>query len=394
MFQYDFEKLKDAIQFNVVEVLPSDNAQLDEEIHNLVNLANKSGERIRHYIGFEISGKVHIGTGIASALKIKKLQDAGVKCTIWLADYHTWLNNKLDGQFETIRKVAREYFGPVMSKCLETVGCNIDDIDIWLADDIYATRVNGETFWTFDMKVGKELTLNRVLKSISIMGKEAGDNVEFSTLRYPVLQVTDAFFMQTHIVHAGLDQRKCHVLMRETSPKLDGKFTLKLGGESIKPIAVHHKLLMSLEKPKTTDGETATEVNKMSKSRPDSAIWVHDSESEVARKLAQAYCPMPQEGQSLEDIKSEQKWNPLLDWAANMIYPGGQIVSVLRPEKFGGDKTYNTFQELEADYFSGKLHALDLKSGIAKSLASWFKPIYDWSVANQAIIDFIATVKK
>ncbi|NJS40937.1 hypothetical protein HC766_00895 [Candidatus Gracilibacteria bacterium] len=104
---YSLAKLKEAILFNTVEVLPTNNNQLDEELELLISKANSSGELIKHYIGFEISGKIHIGTGIMSALKIKKLQDAGVHCTIFLADYHTFLNEKLDGKIETIRKVSK-----------------------------------------------------------------------------------------------------------------------------------------------------------------------------------------------------------------------------------------------------------------------------------------------
>jgi len=45
-------------------------------VQQLVALANQSGEVIRHYIGFEISGQIHLGTGIMTALTIKQLQEA------------------------------------------------------------------------------------------------------------------------------------------------------------------------------------------------------------------------------------------------------------------------------------------------------------------------------
>ena len=58
-------------------------------------------EKLTHYIGFEISGYVHLGTGLMASLMIKDLNDLGVKCTIWLADWHSWINEKLDGTKET-----------------------------------------------------------------------------------------------------------------------------------------------------------------------------------------------------------------------------------------------------------------------------------------------------
>jgi tyrosyl-tRNA synthetase len=439
---YDFHTLKEAILFNTQEVLPNNPDQLDQEIRALIQAANDSGEQIRHYIGFEISGQIHIGTGIASALKIKKLQDAGVKCSIFLADYHTYLNNKLDGKFETIRKVATEYFGPVMMLCCDAVGCDVEDIDLVLAKNLYETTRNGQNYWTFDMKIGKELSLNRVLKSISIMGKEAGDNVEFGTLRYPVMQVTDAFFMQTHLVHAGLDQRKCHVLMRETAPKLDDDFALRLGKIKVKPIAIHHSLLLALAKPQDAVIEThdlsiteqqnllylqqevaqsgtvnlsdidetvakttldlitqhhtkTVEVNKMSKSKPDGAVWVHDTPEEIMRKLKKAYCPMPRpDEQSTDEIAQEQLWNPILDWTQKMIFPAGRPITIERKEEWGGNATYQDFGSLKADYFTGKIHPMDLKNAVGKNLADWFAPIRKWAEENDEAVSLVRDLRK
>jgi tyrosyl-tRNA synthetase len=394
MPKYDLNLLKEAISFNTVEVLPSDEKALEIELIRLIEESEKSGQPIRHYIGFEISGQIHIGTGIMSALKIKKLQEAGVKCSLWLADYHTWLNNKLDGNIETIRKVAHEYFGPVMLKCCKVVGCNVDEIDLLFAEYVYKTERNNDTFWTYDMMVAKNLTLSRVLKSISVTGKEAGKDVDFGTLRYAPLQVADAFFMQTHIVHAGMDQRKCHVLMREVAHKLEDKFTLKMGELSVKPIAVHHALLLGLDKPVTTGENNELEASKMSKSKPNSCIFVHDSNEEISRKLKKAYCPMPQEGQSEEEKINEQRLNPFLDWSKKMIYPAGKIIEIKRKLEWGGDLLYNTYEELEADYLSGKLHPMDLKNGVADCLAAWFEPIREFVDENPAGYDFLVSLNR
>ncbi|MEK6882241.1 MAG: tyrosine--tRNA ligase, partial [Nanoarchaeota archaeon] len=69
----------------------------EEELKALL----ESGTPLKHYIGFEISGKVHLGTGLATLLKVKDLHDAGAETVIWLADWHGWINNKLDGTLET-----------------------------------------------------------------------------------------------------------------------------------------------------------------------------------------------------------------------------------------------------------------------------------------------------
>ncbi|MHA1125857.1 MAG: tyrosine--tRNA ligase, partial [Candidatus Heimdallarchaeota archaeon] len=61
------------------------------------------------YIGFELSGRLHIGNGLLVAMKMLDMIKAGVNFTVFLADWHSWVNNKLDGDLEKIR-IAGEYF--------------------------------------------------------------------------------------------------------------------------------------------------------------------------------------------------------------------------------------------------------------------------------------------
>jgi len=61
------------------------------------------GMTLQHYIGLEISGKLHLGTGLMCMQKVRDLQHAGVKCRVLLADWHTWINDKLGGDREKIK---------------------------------------------------------------------------------------------------------------------------------------------------------------------------------------------------------------------------------------------------------------------------------------------------
>ena len=70
-----------------------------------------SGEKIRHYIGFEISGKPHLGHGLVCMSKVKDFSDAGVDCSRFLADWHSWINDKLGGDMKTIQEVGVPFFG-------------------------------------------------------------------------------------------------------------------------------------------------------------------------------------------------------------------------------------------------------------------------------------------
>jgi tyrosyl-tRNA synthetase len=376
-FQYNFETLKNAILFNTVEVLPTEEAQLDKEIKVLVEEANKSGQPIKHYIGYEISGILHFGNNTYQMLKVAKLQQAGVQCMVWLADYHTKINKKLDGKMSTINKVAHIYFEPVIRKAVDICGGDGSKLQVLYAKDEYFRKnENDLSFWDFEFEAEEHLSVNRVLRSLSIAGKEAGDESDYKLTRYPGMQAADVFWHQTHLVQSGLDQRKIYVSCRDMADKLDPEFRLNIGEKSVKPITMFTRLLLGMLPPQTANtGSTQEAVSKMSKSRPDSAIFEHDSAEEISRKLKKAYCPMIEESDTEEIIEDKLKTNPLLNWCENLIFPAGKVVEINRPEKFGGNKSYLSFEEIQTDFRKGNLHPLDLKNGVALTLADWFAPI-------------------
>src|SRR3989344_2815167 len=120
----------------------------------------KSGDNLTHYIGFEISGYVHLGTGLMSALIMKDLTDLGVKCTIWLADWHSAINQKLDGSRETAAKIGEGYFAEALKASYQAVGGNPKDLEIRLASDWY--NKDQAAFWDTVVKVGQNTTFSRM----------------------------------------------------------------------------------------------------------------------------------------------------------------------------------------------------------------------------------------
>jgi tyrosyl-tRNA synthetase len=391
---YDHQQLKNAIQFNTIEVLPTDPEQLEKEITFLIDQSNQSGQPIRHYIGFEVSGQIHVGGGLFQMLQAVELQKAGVEIVFWIADYHTWLNSKLDGKIETIKKVAREYFGPVMLKTFEAAGGDSSKVVTLFNYDDYRTQKDSKIFWDYEFQCDRELSLNRILRSLSITGKTAGDDVDYQLTRYPGMQAADVFWLQTHIVQSGLDQRKIYVSARDIAFKLDNEYQLKINSKSVKPICTFSTLLLGLETPirNSTTGEL--ESAKMSKSKPDSCIFVHDSEADIARKLKKAYCPMVNLDLSEEEKIEEQKLNPILNYCEVLIYPTGRTITLDRPEKFGGVKAYSTYQELYQDYLAGLIHPMDLKNAVSKTLALWLQPVADFILANPDKLELVKNAKK
>src|SRR5215510_4102707 len=224
---------------------------------------------LRHYIGLEISGRLHLGTGIVCMKKIRDLQQAGIGCTIFLADWHTWINDKLGGDRVAIRTMANGYFKKLLMASLAAVGGKPDDLDFVLGTDLYH---NNDDYWAQLIEVCKYTTLARIERSISIMGRKEGESMDFAKLIYPPMQVADIFMLQVNIAHGGIDQRKAHVIARDVAESLSICPLRDTKGNVIKPVIIHHHMLLGLEKPPTwpVDPAQMREMRtamKMSKSR-------------------------------------------------------------------------------------------------------------------------------
>src|SRR3989338_6272294 len=240
------EKFK-LITRNLAEVLT------EEELKSVID----SDTPLRHYIGFEISGKLHIGH-FFQLLKIKDLQEAGAETIVWLADLHSVVNNKLGGDLDVIRKVGRDYFEPAMRSLFECIGGNPEKIIFLYCSEYYAKNPD---FWFTFLEVAKNTSLARSKRSITIMGREnAEDSIETAKIMYPIMQAADIFLLQTNISHAGMDQRKVHVVARDTAYNIK-TFALKdKNGKQIKPVAIHTPILLGLQTQDTNLSGEADEV--------------------------------------------------------------------------------------------------------------------------------------
>jgi tyrosyl-tRNA synthetase len=327
----------------------------------------ETGEPIQHYIGFEISGKMHIGTGLMCMSKIRDFLDAGVNCSVFLADWHTWINDKLGGDRDAIRAIAINYFQEGMKASLKCLGRDPNRVKFILGTDLYH---NNDTFWETVIDVSKNTSLARMQRSITILGRREGESVDFAKLIYPAMQAADIFTMGVQLAQAGMDQRKAHVIARDTAMQIRSAPIRNAAGEQIKPVAVHHHLLLGLKKPAVwppPEGESLQDFwasMKMSKSDPSSAVFIHDSPEEIQRKIRRAFCP-----------PGEITFNPVLDWAKYLIFqePGAELRIERTPEN-GGPVRFTSWEELAEAYNTGTLHPMDLKAGVAEALIQLLEP--------------------
>ena len=357
-----------------------------EEVLTVDNLRDllEVGMSLQHYIGFEISGYIHLGTGLMAGAKIADFQKAGIKTRVYLADWHSWINDKLGGDLEVIQKVALGYFKEGMKQSIKVMGGDPDKVEFVLASEI----LERGDYWRTIIDISKNVTLARMMRSITIMGRQMGEAIDFAKLIYPAMQVADIFYQGVNIAHAGMDQRKAHVIAREVAEKLK-YHPLVWDGKKVKPVAVHHHLLLGLqEPPKWPVGgeEEFKEIKaqmKMSKSKPYSAVFIHDTPEEIREKLRKAFCPA-----------KEVNYNPVLDWAEHIIFREEPAeFTIHRPAKFGGDVTYTTFEELKRDFAEGKLHPLDLKNAVAEYLIELLKPIRKYFEKHPEPLELMKSVQ-
>ena len=57
---------------------------------------------LRCYVGFEPSGKAHIGWKVL-ALQLRRMLDANANVMVFLADWHAWVNDKFNGDMDAIQ---------------------------------------------------------------------------------------------------------------------------------------------------------------------------------------------------------------------------------------------------------------------------------------------------
>jgi tyrosyl-tRNA synthetase len=140
---------------------------------------------------------------------------------------------------------------------------------IWSSEEI---NKRGHEYWPLVLDIARRNKLSRILRCTQIMGRSETDELAASQIFYPVMQCADIFFLKADICQLGVDQRKVNMLAREYCEDIKRKN---------KPVILSHHMLAGLKQGQ----------EKMSKSDPESAIFMEDSEADVNVKLKKAYCP-------------------------------------------------------------------------------------------------------
>lgn len=335
----------------------------------------ESGEDLVAYDGFEPSGQIHIAQGLLRAINVNKMIKAGVRFKMWVADWHAMANNKMGGDLDKIQTVGK-YFIEVW----RASGMDLSHVEFLWASDM----AKDPDYWKLVVQVGKSNALKRFIRTAEMMGREESlEKLTGAHIIYSCMQVADIFKLGAKITQLGMDQRKVNMLAREVGPGLG----------FWKPVVVSHHMLMGLSKPfasaqgKPEDAIQRAIERKMSKSNPDSAIFMTDTAEDISRKINKAYC-----------LEGDTKENPVLEYCKYIIFEsfeklGISGMTVERPEKWGGNLTFKTYAELENKFAEKQLHPQDLKITVVKLLDQLLQPVRKHFEEDAQAKELLAKVK-
>ncbi|HOP66777.1 MAG TPA: tyrosine--tRNA ligase [Methanoregulaceae archaeon] len=302
---------------NTVEIIT------DDELQALLKADTK-----RVYAGYEPSGEIHLGH-LVTINKLMDLSEAGFEVVVLLADLHAFLNRK--GTMEEVRQLA-DY----NRRCFEGLG--LTDAEYVLG----STLQLDPDYQLMMLRLSQQITLNRARRSMDEVGRQM-EAPTVSQMIYPIMQMVDIVKLGVQAAVGGIDQRKIHMLARE--------HLANVGYQS--PVCIHTPILNGL------DGK------KMSSSSGN-YISVTDSPEDIERKCKKAFCP------------PEIEENPVLQILRYHVFPRCSEVVVRRPEKFGGDREFDNYSQLEEAYQKGEIHPLDLKKTVSACLSGILSDVRDY----------------
>lgn len=320
------------------------------------------------YGGWEPSGLVHLGTGNVCAYKMKDFIEAGIHFKAYLSTWHAWLNNKLGGDLKLIRKSA-----DLFRHSWIALGVPEDEVEFIYSDELY----DDLDYWSKVVIIAKSLSIPRVTRTLEIAGRRETEARHVSDYLYTPMQVADIFHMKVKVCQLGMDQRKANVVAREIGERIG----------CWKPVCVHHTYLQGLTRPpvwpipKEREREILSSI-KMSKSKPDTCIFIYDTPEEIRQKITRAFCP-----------DKTVEYNPVLEICKYVIFRERQAFTVNRPAQFGGKLEFHGFRELAQTYPGGKLHPQDLKNAVAEELAEILEPVRKYFQTNAEAKECLQAVK-
>ena len=293
----------------------------------LLELLNKKKSPVVYW-GTMPTGSPHIAYFLP-LLKIKDFLNAGLIVKILIADLHA----ALDGVSWEILDKRQKYYEALMPAMLKALDVNIEKLEFVKGSKLQLQK----EYFADLLKMSMVSHVKDAIKAASEVVK-MDENPKLGNIVYPLMQALDEEYLKADIQFGGLDQRKIFVFAREYLPKIGYRSRIELMNPIIPGLI----------------GE------KMSSSMPGSKIDALDDEATVNKKIKEAVCEAgnPNNGimaflkYVIFTIKKDKKQSFIME----------------RPEKFGGNAAYHSYEQLEKDFIEKKAHPQDIKNTLAKEI--------------------------
>ena len=290
------------------------------------------------YIGYAPTGEMHIGH-FTTMRKLADFLRADIDVTVLIADLHAHLDDN-KSPFDLLN-ARSEYYQIAIEGMIDAAGADPEAVEF-----VRGTDFQLDEEYTLEMyRMAAETTIARTQRAASEVVRES-ESPNLGGLVYPLMQSLDVKALDADIAYGGVDQRGIYMLSREILPDH--------GGES--PVCVFAPLLSGLSGGKMSASDAASKVN------------LTDDPEAVEEKIGQAYCPA-----------GELAENGVLEYLEHLVFPvlavEDESFVVERPEEYGGDLTYERYDELESDFLSGDLHPADLKPAVATAISEVIDPV-------------------
>lgn len=316
------------------------------------NVLENEKRPLKIYWGTAPTGKPHCGYFVPM-LKLAHFLKAGCEVKVLVADLHAFLDN-MKAPLEVVNYRAK-YYECVVKAILTSINVPIEKL-IFVVGSSYQLTPE----YTMDIfRMSNSVSQNDAKRAGADVVKQVA-NPLLSGLIYPLMQALDEEHLGVDAQFGGVDQRKIFVLAEENLQNIGYKKRAHLMNPMIPGLG---------------------QGGKMSASDPNSKIDILDDPKQVRKKVNSAYC-----------APGEIENNGLIAFIEYVIQPIQELKSekdgvfkldIDRPEKYGGSISYDSIDELKADFSSEKLSPVDLKSGVAEKIIELLAPIREFFEASE-----------
>jgi len=288
------------------------------------------------YWGTAPTGKPHIGY-LLPALKIADFLKAGFHVKILLADLHAALDNV---PWNILEK-RYDYYKKIIPLLIKSIAGDDKNLEI-----VRGSEMELKPEYMYDvLKMSSNVSVHDATKAASDVVKMT-DNPKLSGIIYPLMQAVDEQYLEADCQLGGTDQRKIMVLAREQLPKI---------GYNPR-VEIMNPLIPGLVGKKMSSSEERTKIDLL------------DDEETIKKKVNSADCV---EGNPDNGVMAFLKYVIM-----TIKHDKKEKFVVKRDKKFGGNVSYNTYEEVEKDFVEKKLHPMDLKIAVAEEIIEILKPIH------------------